>query len=669
MASNYEHVFKPIKIRGIDFKNRITLAPPSPNLAQDGLFTHRLVDWMRMFARGGATTLYLGNASIDLNECYDEDCQLDLANPRSSLHLSWYAEMAAKFNCHASLEINHNGKDTAFETVGHAPYSASPIITTSEISRARRLGRDPIRAIEMTKTKIKETVDKFANAALTMKRAGMDIVLVHGGHGNLISQFTSPMYNFREDEYGGSLENRARFAIEVCDAIREKCGEDFVIEYRISADEIAPQGMHFDETLKLIGLLKSHIDIIHVSAGIHSDFDMAYYRNWCQNYMMDRAFNVHFARDVKAAYPDLLVNTVGSIVNLDIAEEILKNGWADFVSMCRPLMADPDMPKKYSANKPEDHRPCLRCDQCARFMPARIINCAVNPFSGLTTELPFGTVPEAEPKNRKKVGIVGGGPGGVYAMMAACDRGHDVTLYEKSGELGGNLIGAAVPPDKIDMKDYLTWFRLEAAKYPAKVKLNTEATKEMLNAESFDVLILAVGADPIVPNLPGVTKSHVHWASDAEVGKCEVGDKIVIIGAGSIGLEAALDFADRGKTVEVVELLDEQAATMSLFASAGRHAGPEIVDHITSKNIPVHYGTQLQEIKDDLIVCKTADGRNLEIKADTVLLAVGMKPRSELVEQLRHCAPEGSVYIVGDAKDVGRITEATNGGFQAGLYC
>jgi 2,4-dienoyl-CoA reductase-like NADH-dependent reductase (Old Yellow Enzyme family)/thioredoxin reductase len=620
-----------------------------------------------MFARGGATTLYVGNSSIDISECKDEECQLDLANPRSILPLSWYAEMAASFNCHASLEINHNGKDTAFETVGHAPFSASPIITTSEISRAQRLGRDPVRAIEMTRTKIHETVAKYGDAAAKMKEAGMDIVLVHGGHGNLISQFTSPMYNLRTDEYGGSTANRARFAIEVCDDIRKKCGENFVIEYRISADEIAPEGMHFPETLELIGLLKDHIDIIHVSAGIHSDFNMAYYRNWCQNYMMPHMYNVHFAADVKKAYPDLLVNTVGSITSVAEAEEILANGWADFVAMCRPLMADPDQPKKYSAGKEEDHRPCLRCDQCARFLPARIINCAVNPISGLTSELKDGTVPEA--KFKKKVGIVGGGPAGVYALMAAVDRGHDVTLYEKDGELGGCLIGAAAPPEKSDLKKYLTWFKREAGKYKATIKLNTVATKELLDKENFDALIIAVGAEAVVPKfIPGHDKKHVSWASDAELGKTFVGDEIVIIGAGSIGIEAAFDFDSQGKKVTLVELLEEGPARFSLFRSGGQ-GGNELVTLMTEKNIPIHYGTSVTEILDDKVICKNAQtGETFEIAADTVLYSVGMKPRYDLVEELRHSAPEGSVYIVGDAKESGKITHATNGGFQAALH-
>jgi len=668
MGSRYEHVFAPIKIRGIDFKNRITLAPPSPNTNnQDGTVSRDFVDWMRPFARGGAAILYVGNASIDITESKDEDCQLDLSTDKCILPLSWYAEMAASYNCHASLEINHNGKDTAFETVGHPPYSASSIITATEMTRAKRLGRDPIPSIEMTHEKIAETVEKYAKAAERMKRAGMDIVLVHGGHGNLISQFMSPLYNKRKDEYGGSIENRARFAIEVCDAIRKKCGPNFVIEFRISADEIAPEGMHFDETLKMIEYLQDHIDILHVSAGLHSDFNMAYYRNWCQNYMMPRGFNVHFARDVKKAFPNLLVTTVGSIVSLDMAEEILANGWADFVAMCRPLMADPDMPRKYAQNRPEDRRPCLRCDACARFMPPRVVNCAVNPYLGLFRELPDGVVPKAPVK--KKVAVVGGGPAGLYALMALCERGHDVTLYEKTDRLGGNLVPAAHPPFKIDCQDYLKWLLREVSKYPAKILLNTEATKEILEKEKYDAIIIAVGAKPLVPkNVPGIDKPHVHWAPDAEMGKAPVGQKLVIVGGGAVGLEAALDFKQMGKDVVVVEMLDKDAHRMAIHRSS-KNAGLELISLMEQNNIPMYFNTRLEEVLDDRIVCKDlSTGENVEFMCDNVLLAIGLEPLTDVVESLRRCTAETEVFIVGDALAVGNIHSATNGGFQAGLH-
>jgi len=668
MQSKFKHVFSPIRIRGVDFKNRIILAPPSPNLAsEDGLVTKDFVNWFRMFARGGAATLHVGNCSIDITECKDEAYQLDLNDDRCILPLTWYADMCKEYDCHASLEINHNGENTEFEVVGHAPYSSSSFISESERARAVLRGRDPIPSIEMTHEKIAETVNKYAMAAYRMKQAGMDTVLVHGGHGNLISQFTSALYNKRTDEYGGSTKNRARFAIEVCEAIREKCGENFVIEMRMSADEIAEEGMRLEETLELIGYLKPHIDIAHMSAGLHSDFSFKYLRNWMQNFMMDRGFNVHYAKKVKEAHPDLLVTTVGSIVSIEMAEEIIANGWADFVAMCRPLMADPDMPRKYANNRPEDRRPCLRCDACTGhlFVP-KPIYCAVNPMSFKARDLPDGVIPEA--KIKKKVAVVGGGPAGITAMSTLIERGHDVTLYEKTSDLGGNVIGAAAPPFKIDCQDYLKWLVRQVETSSAKVLLNTEATKEILDKENYEALVIAVGAEPVMPKIPGIDKPNVCWAVDAELGKVPVGDKIVVIGAGTVGLEAAIEFRREGKNVEVIELLEEGPAADALRASA-KTAAREFPRILEEEGIPVHYGINATEIHDDKVVAiDTATGKTVEYASDTVLVAIGMRPLWEVADSLRRCAPETEVRIVGDAHNVGNICTAVNQAFQACLH-
>ena len=672
MASSYSHVFEPIRIRGIDFKNRVFLAPTTPVLSTpDGICTHELVDWLRSFARGGVCTLYLGNCSVDLSQNRDQSFQLDLGNDRCILPLSWYADMCRQYACHASLEINHAGEGVAFETFGRPGWSSSSFISDDEILRAQRMHRDPIPCEEMSKEKIKEVVQLFANAARRMKRAGMDIVMVHGGHGNLISQFTSPKFNHRTDEYGGSTEKRARFAIEVCDAIREACGDDFVIEYRCSGDEIDPEGMHIDETIQLAGYLKGHIDILHVSAGLHSDpmGKHQYYRNWCQNYLMDRCFNVHFAKEIKQAHPDLLVNTVGSITSLDYAEEIIGSGWADFVSMCRPLMADPDMPNKYAEGRPEDRRPCLRCDTCAKHLRTpRHIFCAVNPMSFMTSDLPDGRIPRAPVK--KNVAVIGGGPGGITAMETLLDRGHRVTLYEKTGELGGSVKYAALAPFKQDIRDYLQWLRHTADQCcarGARILLNTEASADILNAEGYDAVILALGADPILPNLPGIDLPHVCWAPKAESGQFPVGEKVVVVGGSAVGMEAALNMSLQGKDVTVLEQLDPLRASMKLRESAGSGAS-ELTRLFEEREIPLLCGCTLTEILPDRVRYRKSDGTEGEVSCDTVLLASGMRPRLAQAEAMRHCAPETSVFLVGDCVRAASVYEAVNEAFQVCLH-
>ena len=214
--------------------------------------------------------------------------------------------------------------------------------------------------------------------------------------------------------------------------------------------------------------------------------------------MMDRKYNVHYAAYIKIAFPDLLVCTVGSIMNIKSAEEIIAAGQADFVAMCRPLLADPEMPRKYALGREDDHRPCIRCQYCGyRLIIPAVINCAVNPFLGNETEFPEGKVKKADVK--RKVAVIGGGPAGIQAIFTLCERGHDVTLYEMSDHLGGNIVPGSVLPFKRDVKDYLDYLVCQASKAPARILLNTEATKEMLDAEDYDSLIIAVGSKPIIP--------------------------------------------------------------------------------------------------------------------------------------------------------------------------
>ena len=663
MGSRYEHVFAPLRIRGVDFRNRLELAPPSPNLAsKDGRVTTEFVNLFRSFARGGAAVITIGNSVVDIKEASDEERQLDLSIDECILSLTLFAEMCAGFGTQASLEVNHNGKDSDPGKTGKPAYSASRILPSHELWRAPQQGREMLYTIEMDHQKIKETVEKYAMAAYRCKRAGMKMTMIHGGHGNLIAQFASSMYNKRTDEYGGSLENRARFAIEVLDRVRALCGEDFVIEYRMSADEIHPDGMHLPETLKFVELIQDKVDILHVSAGLHGE--LPYMRNWWQNYLMDREYNVHYAESIKKAFPNKVVCTVGSIMNIARAEEIIATGKADMVAMCRPLLADPDMPRKYAHAREDDCRPCLRCQYCGfRLMIPAVINCAVNPYLGNETEFPEGKVQKADVK--KKVAVVGGGPAGIQAMLTLCDRGHDVTLYEMSARLGGHVVPGSALPFKQDVKDYLTYLQVQAKKAPARILMNTEATKEILDAEGYEALIIAVGSKPVVPKVPGIDKPHVHWPPDADTGAVEPGDMTVVVGAGSVGVECAIGLKQAGKDVVIVEMAPDMRC---LSASAGGVA-MELMAIVERLQIPIHLNRRLEEVTDSAVVCRDMEtSEKVEFLADTVILAVGMAARQDIADSLRRCAPETEVFVVGDASSVGTIAGAVRSAFKAAAY-
>ena len=663
MGSKYPHVFAPIRVRGVDFKNRIELAPPSLNLASlDHMVTHEFVDLNRSIAYGGAAILSVGNVMVDISECCNEELQLDMSKDEAILPMSWFSEMCEGFGAHASLEINHGGKDSQFARTGKPAYAPSAFYASWELTAAQSEGREPRKTIEMSREKIHETVEKYAMATLRAKQAGMRMAMIHGGHGNLISQFSSPLYNFRTDEYGGSLENRARFTIEVLDRVRQVVGEDFVLEFRISADEIKPGGMGYEETLRYIALIQDKIDILHVSAGIHGEFE--YMRNWWQNYMMDREYNVHYAASIKKEFPNLLVCTVGSIMDIARAEDIIASGKADFVAMCRPLLADPEMPRKFAEGRESEHRPCLRCQYCGGSLAHRVIGCAVNPFLGNEREFPLGRVQKAPVK--KRVAVIGGGPGGITAAQILCDRGHDVTLYEKSGRLGGTLNYAALPSFKQDMADYLKYLVRQGETCGAKILLNTECTKELLDREQYDGVIVAIGAEPIVPNLPGIHKPHVHWAPEVDAGEKPCGQRVVVVGAGLVGLEAAIDLRKEGKDVTVIELLEDYRSLRSALSMGEA----EFLPILQELDIPVLLGHRLAEITDEAVLCENVKtGEQRSLPADTVLLALGVKPRHAEADALRHSCPETDAYLIGDCLYAGKnIAAATLGALKAAAY-
>ena len=661
MACKYPHVFEPFEIRGVLFKNRLEQAPPGCFFSGDdrGFVTDDFVAYFRQYARGGVAVCHVGNCSIDITESSDEARQLQLSDPDCVQPLRKFSEMCAVYGAQGSLELTHNGKDTAFENVGHAPFSASSFITKAEERRAAMLGRAPVATIEMSKAKIQETVEKYARSARFCKEAGMQMCMIHGAHGNLIAQFASPYYNRRSDEYGGSLQNRARFACEVLEAVRGAVGEDFVIEYRLSADEFHPEQMRFPETLEFIRYIRDKTDILHVSAGLHDLYGEPWYLRYLMtNYTMPQQFNVHFSEAVKRAYPDLRVAVVGAIKDPGQAEEIIASGKADLVAMNRALHADYDMPKKYAEGKEWQHMPCLRCSCFRLASPHTAKLCSVNPMWGRFKEYPEGVLPPAPVK--KKVAVVGGGPAGIESVKWLLQRGHAVTLYEKESAVGGRIRDAVSAEFKQDLRDYLRYMEDFAANCGARVLLNTEATPEALAGEGYDAVIAALGSDPLLPPFPGVRKPHVHWAPDAENGLFPCGKQVVIVGGSSVGTEASIHLAGEGRQVTVLEMAEQ----VDLWRTG---AASDLLEMSRERGVERLLGWKLLEIRDDAVLAEqVSTGEKRSIPADTVLLAVGMRPRRREALRFAHLCPETSFFIVGDAVKSGEIRDAV---FQAFEVC
>jgi NADPH-dependent 2,4-dienoyl-CoA reductase/sulfur reductase-like enzyme len=527
-----------------------------------------------------------------------------------------------------------------------------------EYAKASSEGRDPVPALEMSLDMIREIRERYIDAAFRCKKAGLCSVFLHGGHANLIGQFSSPYYNKRADEYGGSLENRARFAAEILEGIRKKCGEDFVIEMRISADEMIPGGMHFEETKEYLKLLDGMADIFNVSSGVHTDID--YFMYWSPNMYMPHMINVKYAAELKTILTKSKITAVAGIANLGESEKILSAGWADFCAMARPLMADPEMPRKYAMNAPESVRPCTRCNYCGRrIITSRTVACAVNPLLGREGDLTDGRARKAE--KQKRVAVVGAGPGGIQAALTLAERGHKVVVFEKADRVGGNLIAAAAMDLKADMKEYLKYVTKQVQESDAEIRLGEEATADTIRALAPDALVIAVGADPYFPNVPGIGLPHVHWAADADLGKVAVGQRVAIIGGGPVGLESAAAQAADGKNVLILELLPEMPVSVThgegqLIKIVGTHGGRILTSRkLTAIESNAVTYVDLETGKDDRYAC------------DTVLIAAGLVPRKALADSLRHAIPETEVYLVGDVASPGMIGDAIRRGFDTAI--
>jgi 2,4-dienoyl-CoA reductase-like NADH-dependent reductase (Old Yellow Enzyme family)/thioredoxin reductase len=638
-------------------KNRIAAAPTLSQRANaDQSVNQDLVEFYRAQAKGGVGLITVMEAAVDEDRAITQPLQLNLGHDRFIPGLASIVEAIKYYGVVASIQLNHGGRQSPSAFIrGGRPIG--PTAMTGQFVEDRRRPQETIE--EMTPDMIETVVEHFAAAALRAKNAGFDMVMVHGGHGWLISQFLSPLANLRTDEYGGSLQNRARFGVRVVEAIRDRCGWDFPIELRISASDLVPGGMELEDAVQFARIMEDKVDCFQVSAGMISEART--YPLTHPSCYIPYGENVERAAVIKQAV-DKPVAVVGGIVDLDFAGRVVAEGKADIVAMCRALIADTALVAKTFRGRADEVVPCIRCNEClVRGVHGRTVQCTTNPLS--LQEEHYRCLPAA--RRRKKVVIVGGGPGGMEAAIIACSRGHEVVVFEKATHLGGNLAVSSAPEFKYDMRRFLDYLLRQVDKSGARVKLGTEADPELIRAEDPDELILAVGAEPVGLDVPGWREldlgGRLVWAADVFTGQGKIGRRAVVAGNGGIGLEAALALAGRGVQTEVVGVpggsaQDQTVGLVDLLLLPGL---------LEQKGVRLRAGWVIEGLDAGSVRIGDEEGRKEEILADTVVLATNRRPRSEVVEALWSSA--GEVHVAGDCKEPRILYYAVHDGFEAAL--
>ena len=635
----FPRLFEPGVIGNLRIKNRIVMPPMGTQFASDtGAPTDRTVRHYARRAAGGVGLIIVEFTCVDYPGGKGHTSQLALHDDKLIAPHAALVEAVHQAGAKVAIQLHHAGGNTSpNRTEGLEPVAPALIPSRPILAQPRVLKRN----------EIPDLVEKFALAVRRAKSADYDSVELHGAHGYLISEFMSPYINNRTDEWGGSLENRLRFPLSVIRRARELVGSSFPITMRISGAEFVPGGRQLEETLEVAKILEeAGLAALHISASVDTDFDWA-----VDPISAPQGRKVYLAAAVKKVVR-IPVIAVGVIREPSYAEAVLAEGKADFVAVGRGLLADPDWPKKAREGRAETIRKCFSCNYCdgVKSPAGQGIRCVVNMELGLGDSA-WKVEPAAE---KKRVMVVGGGPAGIEAARVATLRGHDVTLFEKGPELGGQLrTGAKVPG-----KDKIYWLidsllaGLDEAK--VKVRCNTEVTAETVSSLSPDVIVLATGGEPLIPHIPGANGANVVTAwtlINGEVAKLP--KRCAVIGGNSTGCEVAL-LLGRSATdthVTLIEQLLELAPDMEPFA---RHV---ILRELAgATNIETQLGWKVTEITPAGVTAVSPDGRTRVFEADLVVLAVGVKPSSKLLDQL--AGVQAEVFTIGDCSEPGTIASA-----------
>lgn len=639
-----DKLFSPITINGKTLKNRCVVTPLLVNYCEeDGTCTERFTAYHEAKAKGGFAMIVTENIAVTpAAKGYQW-----IPGLWKDEHIPCFKAMTDRIHQYDTViigQLNHPGRQASEKFAKAQSWAPSAIPDPYHNQEMPH---------EMTIEEIHKTVSDFGDAAKRAKEAGFDGVELHGAHGYMIPQFLSMYTNKRVDEYGGDLFNRMRFLMEIIQDVREKCGNDFIVGYRFSADERVTGGLTIEDTKAIIPYLdEAGIDYFSVSIAVNATDDQMipsmYYRH---------GYQTDYAKEIKSMTEKPVI-TVGRINDTRIADSILVSGKADLIGFARQSLTDPETPNKAKAGRFEEIRKCVGClhgcvDHIDNGYPA---TCELNPLIGHESDPEYQTIKTTNPK---KVMVIGAGPGGMQAAIAAAECGHSVKVYDSARWAGGQYRIASIPPGKGEITAFLCWQMNELKKLNVPVILNTTVTKEMVLAEKPDVVIAATGVTPIVPKkIPGVDNANVVLGQDVLTGDANTGNRCVVVGGGLVGVEVANHLASLLKDVTVVEMrpgiaMDEAPAPRK-----------DLLRDLANNGAKAYTETTVQEITDHSVI--VAGKFNEEIPADSVILAIGRIPNTALADSL---AAEGiDVRVIGDAKEPALAGAAIRDGYLLGRH-
>lgn len=642
MSERFAHLLKPLTIGGITLKHRMMASPTSmAELGAEEHYSRENIEYYKLRALGGASLVTVGDLIVDLDTGRGHPQQVGINDSGAVPYLCAVADAIHSGGAMASVEIDHGGALAPPEFIGGKnAFGPSGYVDAwgDEVT-------------EMTEEQINWVAEKYAEAAANAKSFGFDMVMIHGGHGWLLHQFISPVTNHRTDKWGGSMENRVRFPLLVIEKVRAAVGRQFPIEIRISGTEYLDGGYGLEEGIEIAKMLDGRVDLIHVSAGSQQDPYSAVLMH--PGAFQKDMHNGYLAAEIKKHVKTPVV-TVGAFNIPEDMERFLAETGVDAIAMGRALVADPFLPRKVMAGKPEMITPCIRCNECeSGLIATRTLRCTVNPYIGRECDV-FHPIPTYA---KKKILVAGGGPAGMEAALLGVARGHDVILCEASDKLGA-----------LRFADNDTWFKEPMRRWRdtqiekvmrcgAVVRLNTRVTKEIVDEVRPDVLIAAVGSEPFAVPAPGADGPNVVFGAYITP-ETKIGQKVVIIGGGFIGCEEAVDLARKGHDVTILEMIDELGVNCGVMHRTGLLHEIE-----TSERIHPATGMRCTRIEEDCVYAQDKEGNEVAFPCDTVVMASGMRARSEEVEALRPLVNE--FYVIGDARKASKIMNANRDAYDA----